>query len=955
MKKHTLVLCLCTLVLALPLAAQEESRPVGFLTQEKSTAPALDVAMDYIRSVRAEKSLEDGDVDALEVARQFVSKHNGTTHIYLRQSVRGLEVVNSVTNVNVARDGRVINFGDRMVRNLEAAAAGQKAVLSAEDAVHAAALILGLEVEGKLLRTGKAAADALSATFDAGGISTKEVPVRLAYYAREDGSLRLVWDMVVHTLDQRHVYNLFVDAETGAEVARHDWLSWDAYEVFALPKESPSDGPRTVELNPADATASPFGWHDTDGAAGAEFTVTTGNNVCAQTDRNANNSACGTETQPDGGATLDFTGAVVPLDLATQSPIDYQEAAVANLFYWNNVMHDVLYRYGFDEASGNFQENNYGNGGSGSDSVNADAQDGSGTNNANFATPPDGSNPRMQMFEWLSPADSLVTVSSPGSIAGDYTATAADFGAALDATGITGDLELVDDGTALGSEGCNALVGFTAGRIAVIDRGSCEFGTKVLNAENAGATAAVVVNNQGDGTIVMGPGAQGNQVSISSVMIGQSDGDTIKAELGGGVNATVKAAGGAIPNRDSDLDNGVIAHEYCHGLSIRLTGGAQTSNCLSGSQQAGEGWSDLCSLFFTPDAADTATTPRGIGTYVLFEPPTGAGIRPFPYTTDLAVNPLTYGELSAGTLSVPHGIGTVWASIVWEVYWNLVDKHGFDSDLYNGTGGNNLAIQLVVDGLKLQPCNPTFVDARDAILLADQQNNGGANECELWRGFAKRGLGVNAQDGGSSSSLDVTEDFTVPAQCAEQDVCGNGVCESTNGEDCITCPEDCISGTSSGAVCGNGLCEAGNGEDCVSCPADCNGVQGGKPSSRFCCGDGDGTNPVSCADSRCTSGGFACTDVPVSGGSFCCGDDICEGDETCSNCGTDCNTGFELCSGGIDEDCDGDVDCADSDCAAAPECQTSCADVGESCTEDVDCCSGDCSGGKPSTRVCLSP
>ena len=64
------------------------------------------------------------------------------------------------------------------------------------------------------------------------------------------------------------------------------------------------------------------------------------------------------------------------------------------------MMHDIWYRYGFDEASGNFQENNYGNGGFGSDSVNADGQDGSGFNNASFGTPPDGQNPQMTMFLW---------------------------------------------------------------------------------------------------------------------------------------------------------------------------------------------------------------------------------------------------------------------------------------------------------------------------------------------------------------------------------------------------------------------------------------------------------------------------------------------------------------------------------------------------------------------------
>ena len=73
---------------------------------------------------------------------------------------------------------------------------------------------------------------------------------------------------------------------------------------------------------------------------------------------------------------------------------------MTNLFYWNNIVHDVQHRYGFTEAAGSFQVNNYGNGGLGNDSVRAEAQDGSGSNNANFMTPPDGSRPRMQMYTW---------------------------------------------------------------------------------------------------------------------------------------------------------------------------------------------------------------------------------------------------------------------------------------------------------------------------------------------------------------------------------------------------------------------------------------------------------------------------------------------------------------------------------------------------------------------------
>ncbi|MCB1055290.1 MAG: M36 family metallopeptidase, partial [Acidobacteria bacterium] len=672
------------------------------------------------------------------------------------------------------------------------------------------------------------------------------------------------------------------------------------------------------------------------------------------------------------------------------------DAAIVNLFYANNIVHDILYHYGFDEVSGNFQENNYGRGGSASDSVRADAQDGSGTNNANFATPPEGgpfdAHPRMQMYIWTPVADQLVTVASPAAIAGDYTAAGAEFGPALDETGVSGTVELAADGTAPASDGCESFVGFTPGHIALIDRGTCAFTVKVKNAQNAGAAAAIVVNNAGDGVIIMG--GTDNTINISSVFIGQGDGDVLKGALGSGVTATVKFAGSTIPTRDSDFDNGVIAHEYGHGLSTRLTGGSGNSNCLSGDQQAGEGWSDFLALVLTAKTGDQGTDARGIGTYVNYEPSNGAGIRQYPYSTDLAVNPHTYEDIAG--VAVPHGVGSVWTAMVWEMYWNLVDTYGFDSDLYQGTGGNNLALQLVVDGLKLQPCNPTFVDARDAILLADQTNNGGANQCLIWEAFAKRGLGVNANDGGSSNSLSVTEDFTIPQACAQ--TCGNGVIEGTEvcdggdlggatcgsqsctgggtlacnltcdgfdtsgcsgcpicdndglceiGEDCGNCPNDCISGSNSGAVCGNGVCEAGDGENCSNCAADCNGVQGGKPSNRYCCGDGGGSNPVPCSDSRCTTGGASCTDVPTLPGSFCCGDLTCEGAENCSNCGLDCATGAEICNDGLDNDCNGEVDCADFACFSDPVCTgggCTLGQPGDACSSNGDCCSNKCRG-----------
>jgi uncharacterized repeat protein (TIGR01451 family) len=109
--------------------------------------------------------------------------------------------------------------------------------------------------------------------------------------------------------------------------------------------------------------------------------------------------------------------------------------------------------------------------------------------------------------------------------------------------------------------------------------------------------------------------------------------------------------------------------------------------------------------------------------------------------------------------------------MVWEVYWNLVDVHGFNQNIYDDwtTGGNNLTFQLVMDGMKLQPCSPGMVDGRDAILAADLALTGGENRCEIWEGFAKRGLGYSADQGSPFSRTDGTEAFDMPGFCTQAD------------------------------------------------------------------------------------------------------------------------------------------------------------------------------------------
>ncbi len=739
-----------------------------------------DIALDYARAQAGRMGLAAADVEELVVVREYVSRHNEVTHVWLRQAHQGIEVATSELAVHVMPDGRVLHFTGQPVPRLAARVNGTLPALPAEAAIEAAAQWLGLTVsETPRLLSNWGGAD-LAATFSGAGVSQSDIPVRLMYLPANPHQVRLTWNLSIQTLDGLHWWSVWVDAESGVLLRRDDWVNEDritalaqpgrnissgrsetpagctagaAYNVYALPRDSPNDGPRSCESDPQDATASPFGWHDTNGAAGAEFTDTRGNNVFAQEDRDANDTG---GFRPNGGAGLDFD---FPIDLA-DPPIDYQSAAITNLFYWNSIIHDVYYQYGFDSASGNFQENTYGQGGLGSDSVNADAQDGSGTNNANFATPPDGSNPRMQMFEWTTPFANLLTINSPGGL-GPYFASGANFGPGP--TGETGNITYANDGAGVDiHDGCEPF-SMGGNAIALINRGNCNFVLKVRNAQNAGADAAIIRKITPGNGITLGDDGTGGDITIPSGMITMADGDEIVVALGGGpVNATFDVNPTPEVNRDSDLDNGIMVHEYTHGLSNRLTGTGP--GCLGNAEQAGEGWSDVYALMLTPDPSDVDTTPRGIATYVSYEGPDGLGIRTFQYTTDMGVNPLTYGTLGAcaGPPVQPHCVGERWAVTVWEMYWNLVNEYGFDPDLYAGAGGNNLALQLVTDGLKLQPCSPDFVDARDAILAGDVALTGGENACFLWTAFAKRGIGLSANAGSNNVVGDETEAFDLP-------------------------------------------------------------------------------------------------------------------------------------------------------------------------------------------------
>ncbi|GLB39392.1 putative fungalysin metallopeptidase (M36) [Lyophyllum shimeji] len=208
------------------------------------------------------------------------------------------------------------------------------------------------------------------------------------------------------------------------------------------------------------------------------------------------------------------------------------------------------------------------------------------------------------------------------------------------------------------------------------------------------------------------------------------------------------------PMRDGALENDIVVHENTHGVTNRMTGGG-TGRCLQTTEAGGmgEGWSDAMADWTEHNSS--AVPDFVLGAYVENK---ASGIRTHPYSTNATVNPLRYSSIA--TLNEVHNIGEVWANMLHNVYAALVAAHGWSATARTdptGPEGNIVFLHLFIDALALQPCNPTFVNARDAWIQADVNRYGGANKCILWNAFASRGLGVNAANFVDSSA--------VPAGC----------------------------------------------------------------------------------------------------------------------------------------------------------------------------------------------
>ena len=780
------VIAICYSIFSSSAYAQENS-----FTKEQ----ALQLVIKNTKALQ----LSDEEVSNAFISDFYFNKTAGTQMVYLQQGYKGTAVYNQIKSIAFKGDKVVSNAGV-FIKKIGAAVNIPQGIpsLLPINAVIKAASHIGIFIPQN---PSEISHDPLTKKYNFGKLSlSKDDITSKLLWVENNSKLVLCWQVKLAPLFSSDYWLINVDATTGEIVSKHNLTIYDnweknisgttentpsekeqlanrgssitsgTYRVIAYPAESinhPGGTPIVVNTpwnntgvgNPA----TTLGWHN-DGFV--DHDSTRGNNVWAREDRAGNNGnptpgAATVSTTPQPSLSFDFAFNTS----SSPTSIENRKFCVTQLFYWNNLMHDISYLYGFDEVSGNFQNSNQNRGGLGNDFVFADAQDGSGTNNANFGTPEDGSNPRMQMFLWAS-SSQLFNVNSPSSIAGYKAASEGGVSAnnaIADKGPITADVDLY--ATSGLNDGCTTSISpALVGKVALIDRGTCSFTTKIKNAQNAGAVAVIIINNIPGNPFRMT--GTDNTITIPSIMITQIDGGTLKSTIQNGqtVNITLKST-----PLDGDLDNGIIGHEYTHGISTRLTGGPSNASCLDNAEQMGEGWSDYFALMTTTNWATAQLTdganPRGIGTYVIRQPNTGSGIRNFPYSTNLSINPWNFSMLATNTGGAVHTIGEIWATVLWDMTWDLIQQVGINPSLYNPNtvGGNSIALKLVTEGMKLQPCRPGFLDGRDAILKADTLLYNGLYSCAIWKAFARRGMGVNAKQGSSDSYTDQTANSDLPS------------------------------------------------------------------------------------------------------------------------------------------------------------------------------------------------
>lgn len=765
------------------------------------------------------RSFADMGLSPEEAARRYL-----LTHAEIYRGVPSRWAQARVTNVHDLKDGgavivtfqqrvndvRVFRDEVRVIMNAELGLVAMAGYLTPETRVHGDFSLSGDTAVASAFQslTGRALeSTALAQLGQFGGGYThwklvgagSEVRTRPVYFPLPDGLVPGFYvELNLDAEEGASQYFSFVVSAVDGSVLYRKNLTADAahaYKVWAdaAAPHVPLDGPQGSAATPH-PTGNPTGFDpgttlqttitlDNAGlstndpwlAAGA--TETNGNNVWAYADiASRNGFTQGTDVAGlvSAPGQFDYT---YDFALAPGANVTQRRAAITQLFFNNNFFHDWFYDDGFDEAAGNAQVSNFGRGGIGNDALRAEAQDYSGTSNANMSTPSDGANPRMQMYVFPSGDSESVTLSNNST---SFFTFGADFGP--QEHDVTAVIALAADGDSTPTDGCiSPWPNSYAGKIALIDRGNCTFIEKAQRAEAAGAVGVIIANSMGMmGAMQMsGMGA----VTIPVMSVSFNGGNIIKnAITSTNGTATVRLLRAAPTGRDGTLDSAVVAHEWGHYVSNRLIGDANGLSSLQGVGM-GEGWGDFHAMLMTVRDGDQtiAGNTNWEGVYSLagwagFATDPNAyyyGFRRYPMSTDLTKNPLTFKHIADGerlpAMPVPafgangadnsevHNTGEVWAVMLWEVYAALLRDQR-----YTFLQAQGHMKRYLIGAYKATPDMPTFVEARDAVLAVmaarDPQDFAAG-----WAAFARRGLGMGAvaPDRESPDNRPVVESFQV--------------------------------------------------------------------------------------------------------------------------------------------------------------------------------------------------
>jgi len=358
----------------------------GVSVPRAMAAPAL---RNVVASLAERLGLETGDLASLTVLRDYLTRSNGIRTVAFAQNVDGVSVFDAVVTVHLAGSGEIV----RITSSAGRTTGRQRDVrVAAEQAATAAAANVRPELQFLPTRVG----DPSGAARFARGEFRRDLIASLTWLP-VDGVLRLAWQVNVEPESDSEAYDVLIDAMTGDVLLRRNRVH------FADGSGRIMQSAAMRALDPRRLDPLPIGQPGSDCPPPSNYLVRSLNapfrdpsSTLFGTGRlSGNNAHVFRRNTLTEGALGTFDGTKWNFDFPFNSP----DSAETALFFALNFAHDFFYDLGFDEAAGNFQQDNFNRGGSGGDPVKGAAR-AEGRNNATYKNAADGSSPTISMFLW---------------------------------------------------------------------------------------------------------------------------------------------------------------------------------------------------------------------------------------------------------------------------------------------------------------------------------------------------------------------------------------------------------------------------------------------------------------------------------------------------------------------------------------------------------------------------